>query len=158
MRIEDCNLADLVDDVVEELRGPHGDRFVVRMTKDVRGMWSAEQLRRAAWNLVTNAIRHGEADAPVTITVKRTGDKAQLHVHNQGPAIAADELARLVQPFLRAPVSPSGHPGWGLGLTLVWGCAEAHGGCVTVESLPDEGTTFTLELPFDARPYADSAS
>jgi signal transduction histidine kinase len=53
------------------------------------------------------------------------------------------------------PRAGHGHPaGWGLGLTLVWGCAEAHGGRVDVVSLPGQGTTFKLILPYDARPYA----
>src|SRR5438093_9504391 len=43
--------------------------------------------------------------------------------------------------------------GWGLGLTLVHGCAEAHGGRVRVDSDAATGTTFTLELPLDARPH-----
>src|SRR5438093_7471152 len=43
--------------------------------------------------------------------------------------------------------------GWGLGPTLVHGCAEAHGGRVRVDSDAATGTTFTLELPLDARPH-----
>ena len=44
----------------------------------------------------------------------------------------------------------------GLGLMLVYGCANAHGGEVSVVSTPAEGTTFTLDLPLDARPYQSS--
>ncbi|MFY0534077.1 ATP-binding protein [Nannocystis pusilla] len=41
----------------------------------------------------------------------------------------------------------------GLGLAFVRACAEAHGGAVEVESATEEGTTFTITLPFDARPH-----
>ena len=45
----------------------------------------------------------------------------------------------------------SGQKGWGLGLTLVKGIAEAHGGLVSVESSSEQGTTFFVELPLDSR-------
>ena len=83
-------------------------------------------------------------------------DAADLSVHNEGPAISREDQAQLVKPF-SLPRSGRGTPrGWGLGLTLVWGCVEAHGGRLEIESEPSKGTTFKLTLPFDARPYADS--
>ncbi len=51
----------------------------------------------------------------------------------------------------------SSKKGWGLGLTLVRGIAEAHGGKVQVESSPFKGTTFTVELPKDARYLQETA-
>ena len=48
--------------------------------------------------------------------------------------------------------------GLGLGLTLVKGCAVAHGGTVEIESEPEKGTTFTLRFPSDARPYQPRAT
>ena len=47
--------------------------------------------------------------------------------------------------------------GWGLGLTLVRGCAEAHSGSIHVDSAAGRGTTFTLRLPDDAQPAQDAA-
>jgi signal transduction histidine kinase len=155
MAIAECDLGDLTGLVVDELRAVHGDRFVVRAEERVRGMWSADQLRRAIANLCANALQHGARGAVVSVTVARRGDAARVSVHNHGPALDREARARLIRPF---SVSRPGHgtpPGWGLGLTLVWGCAEAHGGRLEVESAPGKGTTFTLGLPFDARPYAD---
>jgi Histidine kinase-, DNA gyrase B-, and HSP90-like ATPase len=43
--------------------------------------------------------------------------------------------------------------GWGLGLAQVRAVAEAHGGSIGVDSVPERGTTFTIEIPLDARPY-----
>jgi len=155
MAIESCDLGALARSTVEELRGVYGDRFIVRGDAHVRGMWSPDQLQRAIWNLVVNGAKHGAKGAPVVISVKREGDEAELTVHNQGPAIPSADQAELFRPF-SLPRSGGGHPrGWGLGLTLVWGCADCHGGRVSAESHAGQGTTFKLVIPMDARPYAD---
>jgi signal transduction histidine kinase len=75
-------------------------------------------------------------------------------VHNEGKPIPTEEQAALFRPFGRAARAvASGQRGWGLGLTLVKGVAEAHGGEVHLESEPGRGTTFTVALPLDARPF-----
>jgi len=155
MVITRCSLSSLARDVVAELRACHGDRFIFAADGNVSGMWSADQLRRAVWNLASNAIKYGAKSAPVLVSVKRNADGAELVVHNEGQPIAPEDQAELFRPFA-SPSSGRGHPpGWGLGLTLVWGCAEAHGGRVEVTSGVSEGTTFRLLIPYDARPYAE---
>ncbi|HEY8142145.1 MAG TPA: sensor histidine kinase [Kofleriaceae bacterium] len=155
IHIEACDLTVLAREVIEELRAVHGDRFLLRGNRVVSGMWSADQLRRAIWNLGENAIKFGADEGAVIITVKRRDGGAELAVNNQGPEIALDDQAALFDPFRTARAGRAHPPGWGLGLTLVWGCAESHGGGVDVESSERRGTTFRLRLPYDARPYAD---
>ena len=155
IHIAACDLAMLAREVVDELRAAHGDRFLLRSDRRVPGMWSADQLRRAIWNLAENAAKFGDPDGAVIIGVRRRDGGAELAVNNQGPEIPLDEQAALFDPF-RVARSGRGHPPrWGLGLTLVWGCAEAHGGRVEVDSSARRGTTFRLVLPGDARPYAE---
>lgn len=148
-----CNLSAVAREVVDELSSVYGNRFVLRAGNPVRGMWDADRLRRALWSLAANAIKHGDRDAPVTISVEAQATGAELGVHNAGRSIYPDQQARLFRPFSRERLR-SHKPGWGIGLLLVWGCAEAHGGYVDVKSAAGEGTTFTLCLPWDARPYA----
>ena len=75
-------------------------------------------------------------------------------VHNHGSYIPAEEKASLFHAFRRSPAAQqSGKRGWGLGLVLVRGVAEAHGGSIGVESLPAQGTTFLIDIPQDARPF-----
>ena len=82
----------------------------------------------------------------------------ELAVHNDGPVIPAEDRAILFEPFSRAiSVRAAAERGWGLGLTLVKGCVEAHGGAVEIESEPEKGTTFTLRFPSDARPFQPRA-
>ena len=154
LRLDRCDLAVVAREAVEELASIHGERFVLEAEDGVRGIWSGEELRRALWNLATNAIKYGAPDKPVTITIKRTNTSAQASVHNYGCVLSREDQTRLFEPFVRTRSAQAGGPrGWGLGLTLVHGCAEAHGGRVRVNSDAATGTTFTLELPLDARPY-----
>ncbi|WP_426752285.1 ATP-binding protein [Myxococcus sp. Y35] len=154
LRLDTCDLGGIAREVVEELVVVHGARFVLHAEERVRGVWSAEELHRALWNLGSNAVKYGSATEPITFTVTRTGDTARVSVHNRGPAIAPMDQERIFKPFTRTHSAQEGpSKGWGLGLTLVWGCAQAHGGRAAVQSDAATGTTFTLELPMDARPY-----
>jgi signal transduction histidine kinase len=156
MPLADCNLTELARQALEGLHAIHGDRFLLKCDRSVRGVWNGDQLRRAIWNLCENAIKFGAEDAPIVISVTSQADGAELTVHNEGPAIPADEQQKLFAPFSSARSAIDGHPrGWGLGLTLIWGCAEAHGGRVSVASLGEKGTTFRMMIPLDARPYVD---
>ncbi len=154
LRLDECDLADMARLVIEELTTIYGDRFVLKEDSSVCGVWDAEELRRALWNLIINAVKYGDREKPITISVQRSGTGAQLSVHNYGSVIGPDEQAHLFDPFARARevrTRTTGHSGWGLGLTLVRGAAEAHGGKVTIESSVESGTTFTIHLPPGSR-------
>jgi signal transduction histidine kinase len=154
LRLNECDLGDLARSLAEELSTSHSKRFILNLDHDVRGIWDAEQLRRAVWNLAINAVQYGDADKPIRISAKHDGAGVELSVHNCGPVIASDDQAHLFDPFARTRQAQAGEQiGWGLGLTLVRGCAEAHGGTVTVQSSRASGTTFRLHLPPDSRPY-----
>ncbi|HWM88156.1 MAG TPA: ATP-binding protein [Kofleriaceae bacterium] len=156
LSLAECDLGAIAREAVEELRSSHGDRFVLQNDRGVRGVWSAEQLRRAIWNLAVNAIEHGADDRPVTVLVRNVPGGSEVTVHNEGPEIPPEVQAELFRPF-SMPGSSSSGPGrgWGLGLTFVWGCVEAHGGQVVADSSAGAGTTFRVRLPPDARPYAE---
>ena len=100
------------------------------------------------WNLIMNAFQHGAHGRPIVIGAVQEVNCVRLTVQNEGPAIAHDALNRIFDPYQRL-----GGYGWGLGLTLVRACAEAHGGTVAVTSGDGGPTTFTIRLPFDSRPY-----
>jgi signal transduction histidine kinase len=152
--LERCELGSLAREVATELGMMHGARFDVRAPTPLNGMWSAEELRRAIWNLAANAVKYASPNTQISISVECSGESAIVAIHNVGPVVAASDCAALFNPFARTrSAQTGGRRGWGLGLTLVRGCVEAHGGTVGVESSLEDGTTFTVRLPLDARPY-----
>jgi signal transduction histidine kinase/CheY-like chemotaxis protein len=154
LHLAECDLTAIARVVIAELGSIYGERFVLKQEGDVRGIWDAEELRRALWNLVINAVKYGAPDKPITITVKASISEAQLSVHNHGSVIAPEDQSHIFDAFTRTQgAQAKAKIGWGLGLTLVRGCVEAHGGKVTVESSADTGTIFTIHLPTDSRPY-----
>jgi signal transduction histidine kinase len=111
-------------------------------------------LRRVIENLISNAAKYGSPTGPITLTLEKRASEIDISVHNVGNPLPREELLQLFDPFHRSSTADaSPHVGWGLGLTLVRGVAEAHGGRVHVESTPEAGTTFTLSLPLDSRPF-----
>jgi signal transduction histidine kinase len=146
------DLMQIVRDAMDDL--PAEDRARLRINGPARleGWWDADLLRRALWNLMTNAIKYGEPDSPIEVSAACQADAVAITVHNRGPSIPADEQRKLFDPFTRTRSTDVGRRlGWGLGLTLVQGVAKAHAGAVEVRSAPDAGTEFTLRLPVDAR-------
>jgi signal transduction histidine kinase len=152
LRLDTCDLGAIAYEVAEELRMQHGDRFVVRTDPRAIGVWSADELRRAIWNLASNAVKYGAPDRTITITVEQADGRVRIAVHNWGAPIAPEAREHLFVPFARNEPDGS-RGGWGLGLTLVEGCARAHGGTASITSSETEGTTFLIDIPRDARPY-----
>jgi signal transduction histidine kinase len=149
LSVDECDLVQLARESADECAQVIGDRIKLAGEPRLIGYWSCDELRRSLWNLIMNAAKYGASERPITITVRRSGERAEVSVHNEGAPIPAEEQPELFRPFARGKRSAGG---WGLGLALVRGCAEAHGGGVSVRS-DSSGTMFTIELPMDSRPY-----
>jgi PAS domain S-box-containing protein len=157
LQIEEVDLVAVVDEVRTRL----GDEAQRRgCVLDVRGLeravgaWDASRLDQVITNLLSNAIKYG-AGKPIEITVDVTGDRAVLAVHDHGLGIPAEDQDRIFRRFERA-ASSRNYSGIGLGLWIVKQIVEALGGTVSVDSRPELGATFTVELP-TTRPAATGA-
>lgn len=146
LRIERCDLVQIARGVAVDLGQENAQRITVLGDASVEGTWSGRHISRALWNLLSNALKHGEQEKPITVRVIRSADTAKISVHNQGPLISEREQQALFAPYSRTAAAAQS-PGWGLGLTLVRACAEAHGGTVELVSTAESGTTFTVTLP-----------
>ena len=109
-----------------------------------------EQLTSAVVNLVENAIKYspGGDGVKVAVSVRCDEDQVVIAVEDYGGGISAEHIDRIFERFYRVERGRGrSSGGTGLGLSIVRNVAEAHGGSVSVESVPAEGSTFTLRLP-----------
>jgi signal transduction histidine kinase len=98
-------------------------------------------LSRAVANLVDNALRHGRPGARVRVRLR----DGELTIANDGAVIAAEDLARLTEPFER--LRRGSTPGTGLGLSIVKAIAEGHGGRLVLDAPAAGGLVARLALP-----------
>lgn len=136
---------------IDELAAANPARIIeTEYRGDARGEWDADRLARVFSNLVGNALKHGQQDAPVRVEVDATGAVVRCLVSNLGPPIAAALLPSLFDPFRQGHVGTSGSrgpDGLGLGLFIAQQIVVAHGGRIRVRSSDDEGTQFSFDLP-----------
>jgi len=119
-------------------------------------------LRRSLQNLIGNAMKYGGADGWIGVEARvaqsERGAELQISVRDNGPGIEPADLPHLFEPFYRGRVARATQShGSGLGLSLVRHAVQAHGGRVSVESGPSDGTRFTLHLPLAAGYQEQSA-
>jgi signal transduction histidine kinase len=105
-------------------------------------MWAdADRLEQIFFNLIENALRHG--DGVVTVTLDRHGEWVVVHVDDEGEGIPPSDREKIFGRFWHGP----GNASTGLGLYVVRGLVEAHGGTVTVGANSTGGARFTVRLP-----------
>lgn len=148
LEINKCELTGLAKHTLSELSLTHGDRFILTGDYPVQGTWNTDGPKRLIENLCINAVKYGDSNARITVSIKLIGDMVELCVHNQGPVLSGEEIDSIFRQFRRGTDGRAkGMKGWGLGLTLVRGIAEAHSGEVSIESEQGKGTTFRVILP-----------
>ena len=116
------------------------------------GHWSRRMLKRALENLLRNAWKYGDPERPLRIAISTAPGRASIAVSNSGEPIPEDRIADVFLMFRRH--ARDGVQGWGLGLPFVRHVAESHGGSVLIDSSAERGTTVTIDLPADARPFS----
>jgi signal transduction histidine kinase len=108
----------------------------------------AQAITQCVINLVDNAIKYSTDAKEIGITVSNGDGRARVAVRDRGIGVAPRDAERIFEKFTRAETGLVHNvKGSGLGLALVRHIARAHGGDVTVQSIPGQGSTFTLELP-----------
>ncbi|WP_438039023.1 AAA family ATPase [Sorangium sp. So ce128] len=145
---EPIELSRLTREIVERVApqlAAAGCRAELDMDEPVVGFWDRPRLEQVLLNLLSNAMKYG-MHQPIHVGVRRQGDSALIIVRDQGIGIAEEDQARIFNRFERA-VSVRNFGGLGLGLYLVRWIVASHGGTVRVESKPNAGATFVVELP-----------
>ncbi|MDX6506248.1 MAG: two-component system, OmpR family, phosphate regulon sensor histidine kinase PhoR, partial [Gaiellaceae bacterium] len=148
-RFRDVDLGQLIRDAVAtaqlgqdevELRADVHD-----LLPEIRG--DAERLRQVLTNLIDNAIKYSPAGGAVEVRAYPEDGRVCVDVRDRGPGIAKEDQKLIFEKFGRVTGNAATRPGTGLGLFIARSIAEAHGGVLEVHSTPEQGATFTLELP-----------
>jgi two-component system phosphate regulon sensor histidine kinase PhoR len=146
----------VVESAFFSVQGKADDRQVTLRSEgdpDLEAWINPPLLEQAIVNLVDNAVKYSDQQTTVLVRVEGEGEELAVRVIDEGHGISAEHLPRLFERFYRVDKGRSrAEGGTGLGLAIVKHIAIAHGGSVEVDSVPGEGTTFTLRLPREPRP------
>jgi heavy metal sensor kinase len=116
-----------------------------------------DRLKQVLLNLIDNAVKYSEPDAPVTVKIEQSSEQATIQVCDQGKGIPLPQQARIFERFYRVDEARARSTGGcGLGLSIVKTLVEGMGGSVSVRSKLGEGSVFTVMLPAQALRIARS--
>lgn len=141
--------------VIEELRTafPHA-RIILDEQAQITGQFDPDRIAQVFSNLIGNALRHGDATAPIKVTLARVEGVPRVSVQNSGEPIPPEVMPFLFKPEGRYSSYSSGErgsaAGLGLGLFIASEIVANHGGRIDVASTEEQGTTFEVVLSASA--------
>jgi heavy metal sensor kinase len=146
---ETIDLAGLVRKACE-LFGPSAEDKAVTLSCSAPAVINisgdARMMQRLLANLLDNAIKYTPSEGTVTVAITENATQVFISFKDTGCGISPDDLPRIFERFYRCDQSRS-QAGIGLGLSLARAIARAHGGDITAESIPNQGSTFIVTLP-----------
>ncbi|MGZ3693825.1 MAG: PAS domain S-box protein [Bdellovibrionota bacterium] len=150
---EETDFSKIVSEVLNRLEreiASTQSKLVLSIEPSVIGQWDPLRLDQIVTNLLTNALKYGNGQ-PIEMSLSTDAAFAILKVRDHGIGIKVEDQSKIFERFVRvAPMENYG--GLGLGLYIVSQIVSAHGGKIRVESKPDAGACFTVELPKAALP------
>lgn len=131
--------------------GEPAERFATHIADDLPDLWAdPDKVDQVLGNLLENAVRHGSGTVTIEVTPapqRSAGTGTAVTVSDEGPGIPEESMSRVFTRFWRG----SKRGGTGLGLYIVKGIVEAHGGTITVDRAPAAGgARFRFTLPVGA--------
>jgi signal transduction histidine kinase len=152
LRFEELDAAALVRELATEFAGgpqARGHRFEVLTPTDLPMVRAdRETLRCVFWNLFENAAKYSPNCDTVWVELAQSDVQVEIKVRDQGVGIPRGEQRRIFEKFVRGTAArASDVRGTGIGLALARQIVRAHGGDITLESEPGQGSTFRVALP-----------
>ena len=145
---EPVDFRTLVEKVLREHQAAAPERLIESAYDgDLNGAWDPERIAQVASNLIGNALKHGNAAAPIRVRLDGTQRDAVMLVVRNGGVIPADILPHLFDPFRGGQRQSGRGDGLGLGLYIVSQIVQAHDGRVDVKTGEGGETAFHIRLP-----------
>jgi two-component system OmpR family sensor kinase len=145
----DVDLGRLVNDAVDDARATAPEREINRhVDGETVVIGDAHQLRQVLANLLRNALVHTPAGTAIDVSAARDDGDVRLEVRDHGPGLPTEDPGEIFERFWRSEGGrKQGRAGAGLGLAIVAGIVDAHGGRVEASNAPDGGASFVVRLP-----------
>ena len=150
---EAIELADVAEDCLRLLKlraEKKGLKIIQNFHEDLPQLWADERaIRQVCLNLLSNAIKFTPSDGTISLTIGTTDSDGQyLSVNDTGPGIPEEEIPRVLKSFGQGSLAhETAEGGTGLGLPIVMGLIELHGGTFDIKSKLRQGTLVTITLP-----------
>jgi two-component system OmpR family sensor kinase len=143
------DVAALARDTADDARATAPDReIVLHADRPAIVPGDPHQLRQVLANLVRNALVHTPPGTKVELLARSEDGQVRVEVRDHGPGLPGEDPALIFERFWRAEGGRErGKDGAGLGLAIVAGIVDAHGGTVSARNVPDGGAAFTVTLP-----------
>ena len=153
---EVCSIARSCVETAAATADPRGIEIIMEAPETLNLLADPGELQIIFNNLLSNAVKYNRDNGKVFLRMQEEEDHITLQVQDTGIGMSEAETARLFAEFVRIKNSKTRNiPGSGLGLSILKKLAGLYGGDVTVDSVPDEGSTFTVTLNKAATPPAE---
>jgi two-component system OmpR family sensor kinase len=145
---EPVDLAEIVGEAVDAARVLDPARPIGVSVEPAVVIGDRTRLRQVIDNLFANVRAHTPPESAVAVSLQRRDGNVELRVADHGPGLSEEQVAQVFERFFRADSSRTrASGGVGLGLSIVAGVAQAHGGSAAFEPTPGGGATFVVTLP-----------
>lgn len=146
---QEFNIDELIREVIEEtifITSSHSIK--VAESEQVMVYADRDKVEQVMVNLLSNAAKYSDKDAPIEVSCKKEGNIITVSVRDQGMGISQNDIEKLFLPHYRAETRETEKiAGFGIGLYLCSEIIKQHNGSIWVESQPDHGSTFRFSLP-----------
>jgi signal transduction histidine kinase len=155
-----CNLVELCRHLIDEYTAGTGPSLAFEIPGDpIEVEVDVNRISQVIINLLSNARKYSPKGSPITMTLQQAGYETMFSVRDMGVGIPEEMLPHIFDQFYRVPsveVQNGPHVGLGLGLYISRKIVERHGGHIDVQSVPNQGSTFTVVLPMYIDPSVES--
>jgi two-component system OmpR family sensor kinase len=130
-----------------------GQKLLLDPFEPAQVVGDEDRLKQLVLILLDNALKYTLTNRKITLGLERLESSVKIIVRDTGVGIAPEDLPHVFERFYRADPGRSRDPGGtGLGLPIAQWIAEQHGGKITLESQPAQGTLVTIVLPLPGKP------
>lgn len=147
---QEFSIGELLDDIVQDAKfeaASNGREVQFSSSADGQVNGQPELLARAIENVIRNAIKHSPAGGKIEVETALDARFIRIHVMDNGPGVAQEDLGRIFQPFYRSSNTEKDVDGHGLGLAIAQQVVQQHGGRIAAANRTGGGLCVELSLP-----------